>query len=72
MYWPVGDDGEPEWMLEFAKRESSRAISEKRKELEARLAKTKQDEERQRRALENPNGSRKKQVPQIGKMKIDF
>ncbi|GES65568.1 ATP-dependent DNA helicase-like protein [Aspergillus terreus] len=55
------DDGEPEWMLEFAKRESSRAITEKRKELEARLAKSRQEEERQRKALENPGAPRKRQ-----------
>ncbi|KAL5361862.1 helicase C-terminal domain-containing protein [Aspergillus floccosus] len=55
------DDGEPEWMLEFAKRESSRAITEKRKELEARLAKSRQEEERQRKALENTDAPRKRQ-----------
>ncbi|KAF9887134.1 ATP-dependent DNA helicase chl1 [Aspergillus nanangensis] len=55
------DDGEPEWMLEFAKRESARVISEKRKELEARLNKTRQEEGKQRNALENPNAPRKRQ-----------
>jgi chromosome transmission fidelity protein 1 len=49
-------------MLEFAKRESSRAITEKRKELEARLAKSRQEEERQRKAFENPDAPRKRQV----------
>lgn len=58
----VGDDDEPEWMLEFARRESSRAISEKRKDFEARLAKTRQEEEKQRQALEIPERPRKKQV----------
>lgn len=58
----VGDDDEPEWMLEFARRESSRTISEKRKDFEARLAKTRQEEEKQRQALEIPGRPRKKQV----------
>lgn len=57
-----GDDGEPEWMLEFAKRQSSRAITEKRKDFEARLAKTKLEEEKQRSAAEHPERPRKKQV----------
>ncbi|EYE96296.1 DNA helicase [Aspergillus ruber CBS 135680] len=55
------DDGEPEWMLEFAKRESSRAISEKRKYFEARLAKTKLEEEKQRSTAEHTERPRKKQ-----------
>lgn len=58
----LGDDGEPEWMLEFAKRESSRAITEKRKELEERLAKTRLEEEKQRLAIENAGRPHKKQV----------
>lgn len=52
-------------MLEFAKRESSRAITEKRKELEARLAKTRLEEEKQRQAIENPERPRKKQVRRL-------
>ncbi|GKZ51100.1 ATP-dependent DNA helicase chl1 [Aspergillus brasiliensis] len=55
------DDNEPEWMLDFAKRESSRMMTEKRKELEERLEKTRKEEEQQRMALENPEGPRKKQ-----------
>ncbi|KAL3256382.1 hypothetical protein ABHI18_007609 [Aspergillus niger] len=55
------DDDEPEWMLDFARRESSRMITEKRKELEERLEKTRKEEEQQRIALENPEGPRKKQ-----------
>ncbi|KAL4805264.1 helicase C-terminal domain-containing protein [Aspergillus unguis] len=55
------DDDEPEWMVEFAKREASRAITEKRKEFELRLARIKQEEERQKKALENPEGPRKRQ-----------
>ncbi|OJJ61649.1 hypothetical protein ASPSYDRAFT_30129 [Aspergillus sydowii CBS 593.65] len=55
------DDDEPEWMVEFAKRETSRAIAEKRKEFERRLAKVRQEEEQQRTALGNPDGPRKRQ-----------
>ncbi|KAL2009243.1 hypothetical protein VTN00DRAFT_7437 [Thermoascus crustaceus] len=47
---PTGDD-EPEWMLEFAKREKSRAVTEKIKELEARLAKVRAEEEKQKEDL---------------------
>ncbi|PWY66189.1 DNA repair helicase [Aspergillus eucalypticola CBS 122712] len=55
------DDDEPEWMLDFARRESSRKMTEKRKELEERLERTRKEEEQQRIALDNPEGSRKKQ-----------
>ncbi|KAL4919114.1 helicase C-terminal domain-containing protein [Aspergillus aurantiobrunneus] len=55
------DDDEPEWMVEFAKREASRAITEKRKEFELRLANIKREEEQQRAALENPDGPKKRQ-----------
>ncbi|PTU16946.1 hypothetical protein P175DRAFT_0519548 [Aspergillus ochraceoroseus IBT 24754] len=55
----VGDDDEPEWMVEFAKREASRNITDKRKELEQRLARIKREEEKQRAALEE--GPRKRQ-----------
>ncbi|GAB1205703.1 ATP-dependent DNA helicase chl1 [Aspergillus pseudonomiae] len=58
---PTGDDGEPEWMLEYARRESSRAISEKRKELQIRLAKARHREEKQKATLENSSGPRKRQ-----------
>lgn len=49
-------------MLDFARRESSRKMTEKRKELEERLERTRKEEEQQRIALDNPEGSRKKQV----------
>lgn len=63
MLTALGDDAEPEWMLEFAKRESSRAIIEKRNEIEERLAKTRLEEEkRQRSAIESTERPRKKQV----------
>ncbi|KAL6233505.1 hypothetical protein BDW75DRAFT_215020 [Aspergillus navahoensis] len=55
------DDDEPEWMVEFAKRQASRAITEKRKDFELRLAKIKREEEQQRAALENLEGPRKRQ-----------
>ncbi|KAL2862928.1 DNA helicase [Aspergillus lucknowensis] len=52
---PTDDNGEePEWMVEFAKREAGRAITEKRKELELRLARIKREEEQQKAALEDP------------------
>ncbi|KAI9373236.1 helicase C-terminal domain-containing protein [Aspergillus egyptiacus] len=54
------DDGEPEWMVEFAKREASRAITEKRKEVELRLARINREEEQQRAAdLEGPRKRQK-------------
>lgn len=49
-------------MLEFAKREASRAVTEKRKEFELRLASIKREEEEQKRALESPRGPKKRQV----------
>lgn len=49
-------------MMEFAKRETSRAIAEKRKEFERRLAKVRREEEQQTAALNNPDGPRKRQV----------
>ncbi|KAJ6026751.1 hypothetical protein N7460_011568 [Penicillium canescens] len=55
------DDGEPEWMIEFAKRESRRAITEKRQEFEARLAKVRQEEERLKQAQDSAERPRKKQ-----------
>ncbi|KAI9040495.1 DNA helicase [Aspergillus affinis] len=55
------DEDEPEWMKEFAKRESSRAIAEKKKKLESRLAKIRQEEEKLRVAHESSEGPRKRQ-----------
>ncbi|KAK9860993.1 DnaQ exonuclease/DinG helicase [Penicillium brevicompactum] len=57
----TGDDEEPEWMLEFAKKESRRALTEKRQEFEARLAKIRQEEERLKQAQESVERPRKKQ-----------
>ena len=57
-----GDDDEPEWMIEHAKRESRRAITEKRQEFEARLAKIRQEEERLKQAQDSADRPRKKQV----------
>ncbi|KAJ9210084.1 hypothetical protein DTO166G4_8345 [Paecilomyces variotii] len=56
----LGDD-EPEWMLEFAKKEKTRELAEKRKNLEARLAKAREEEERIKRDFERPGRPRKKQ-----------
>lgn len=58
----LGDENEPDWIIEFAKRESTRAITEKKNELEARLAKTRLDEERLKMTSENAARPRKKQV----------
>lgn len=58
----LDDDDEPEWMVEFAKKESRRTIAEKRKEFEARLAKIRQEEERLKQAQESGDRPRKKQV----------
>lgn len=57
----LGSEDEPEWMLEFARRESRRAITEKKNEIEARLAKTR-EEEKLILASESTERSRKKQV----------
>lgn len=58
----LGDDDEPEWMVEFAKRDSRRAIAEKRQEFETRLAQIKQEEERLKQAQASSERPRKKQV----------
>jgi chromosome transmission fidelity protein 1 len=57
----LADDDEPEWMVEFAKKESRRAITEKRQEFESRLAKIRQEEERLKQAQDSDR-PRKKQV----------
>lgn len=49
-------------MVEFAKKESRRALTEKRQEFEARLAKIRQEEERLKQAQESTDRPRKKQV----------
>ncbi|KAJ5652503.1 hypothetical protein N7507_009929 [Penicillium longicatenatum] len=63
---PTGDDDEPEWMVEFAKRDSRRAITEKRQEFEARLAKTKQGEEhlKQAECQERPRKKQRVEEPE--------
>ncbi|KAL4973236.1 helicase C-terminal domain-containing protein [Aspergillus desertorum] len=55
------DDNEPDWMVEFAKREAGRAITEKRKDFELRLARINREEEQQTAALEDSEGPRKRQ-----------
>lgn len=49
-------------MIEHAKRESRRAITEKRQEFETRLAKIRQEEERLKQAQDSADRPRKKQV----------
>lgn len=49
-------------MVEFAKRDSRRAIAEKRQEFEARLARIKREEERLKQAQDSAERPRKKQV----------
>jgi chromosome transmission fidelity protein 1 len=49
-------------MLEFAKKEKTRELTERRKNLEARLAKAREEEERIKRDFEQPGRPRKKQV----------
>ncbi|PYI30811.1 ATP-dependent DNA helicase-like protein [Aspergillus indologenus CBS 114.80] len=56
------DESEPDWMLEFAKSELSRSMLEKRRELEARLERTKVKEEKQITVVENPEAPRKRQA----------
>ncbi|KAA8645507.1 DNA helicase [Aspergillus tanneri] len=68
---PTGDEGEPEWMLEFAKRESSRAITDKKKELEERLANIRQEEEKLRAARENLESHRKRQKTSTSSTDLD-
>lgn len=46
-------------MIEFAKKDSRRAIADRRQEFESRLAKIKQEEERVKQAQDRP---RKRQV----------
>ncbi|THC95458.1 hypothetical protein EYZ11_005052 [Aspergillus tanneri] len=65
------DEGEPEWMLEFAKRESSRAITDKKKELEERLANIRQEEEKLRAARENLESHRKRQKTSTSSTDLD-
>ncbi|PGH00460.1 chromosome transmission fidelity protein 1 [Blastomyces parvus] len=54
-------DGEPEWMLEYSRREKARSAREKRKQLEDRLAKVRAEEERQRKQFEDGNYPSKRQ-----------
>ncbi|KAL4924664.1 DNA helicase [Aspergillus undulatus] len=58
---PTDDDGDPEWMMDYAKREASRAVTEKRKEFELRLARIKREEEQQKTAVKSSTGPRKRQ-----------
>ncbi|EER42789.1 DEAD_2 protein [Histoplasma capsulatum H143] len=53
-------DSEPEWMLEYSRREKTRFIREKREQLEDRLAKIRADEERQRKQFVDGNHTSKR------------
>ncbi|OAL65512.1 hypothetical protein A7C99_2609 [Trichophyton rubrum] len=47
-----GDDGEPDWMVQHARRERTQEMLARRKELEERLARVREAEERHRKKLE--------------------
>ncbi|EFE33739.1 uncharacterized protein ARB_07204 [Trichophyton benhamiae CBS 112371] len=47
-----GDDGEPDWMVQHARRERTQEMLARRKELEERLARVRETEERHRKKLE--------------------
>lgn len=55
-------EDEPEWILEHARRERKKAVLDKRQRLEERLARVRDEEERQRREFENSNHPSKKLV----------
>ncbi|EEQ35419.1 ATP-dependent DNA helicase chl1 [Microsporum canis] len=54
------DDGEPDWMVQHARRERTRELLARRKELEDRLARVREAEERHRKKLELASRSFKK------------
>ncbi|EFR02642.1 hypothetical protein MGYG_05640 [Nannizzia gypsea CBS 118893] len=55
-----GDDGEPDWMVQHARRERTQDMLARRKELEDRLARVREAEERHRKKLELASRSFKK------------
>jgi hypothetical protein len=57
-------------MLEFAKKESRRKLTEKRNEFEARLAKIRQEEERLKQAQQIAERPRKKQVCRAPRLRL--
>lgn len=58
----TADDDEPEWMVEYAKKERTQALTQKWRELEERLARIRKEEERRRAPGQNPNRPIKRQV----------
>jgi chromosome transmission fidelity protein 1 len=58
----TADDDEPEWMLEYAKKERTQALTQKWRELEERLARIRKEEERRRKLAQNAHRPSKKQV----------
>ncbi|KAE8548041.1 hypothetical protein EYB25_009834 [Talaromyces marneffei] len=59
------DDGEPEWMVEYAKKERTQALTQKWRELEARLARIRKEEERRRKLAQNAARPSKKQKTDV-------
>lgn len=57
-----GDDGEPDWMVQHARRERTQEMLARRKELEERLARVREAEERHRKKLELASRLTKKMV----------
>ena len=62
MDWFLLADDEPEWMLEHSKREKKRTIVEKKKELEGRLARIRDEEDRQKKKFDETGRPNKKPV----------
>lgn len=58
----TADDDEPEWMIEYAKKERTQALTQKWRELEERLARIRKEEERRMKLAQNPHRPSKKQV----------
>ncbi|KAL1972194.1 hypothetical protein VTN31DRAFT_7413 [Thermomyces dupontii] len=56
----LGDDDEPDWMREYARKQRARAMVEKWKDLEERLAKVRAEEERRRKSAEGQQRARKR------------
>ncbi|KAL1962787.1 hypothetical protein VTN77DRAFT_9156 [Rasamsonia byssochlamydoides] len=59
VYDASGDD-EPDWMLEYSRKEKTRVLTEKWKDLEGRLARVRAEEERRRKASGNQERPKKK------------
>ncbi|EED14137.1 DNA helicase, putative [Talaromyces stipitatus ATCC 10500] len=59
------DDDEPDWMLEYSKKERTQALTQKWRELEERLARIRKEEERRKKLAQNPHRPSKKQKTDI-------